>query len=38
MQVGNTALAHEVPGALELDLVRTEVLEETAPIAEEDRG
>lgn len=36
--VGDTGLPLEDPGALELDVLGTEVVEETAPLAEEHRG
>ena len=37
VHVGDTALALEDPGALQLDLLGGEALEETAPLAEEHR-
>jgi hypothetical protein len=35
--VGDTALAPEDPGGLQLDLLGSEALEQTAPLAEEHR-
>ena len=37
MHVGDTALALEDPGALQLDLLGSKVLEQTASLAEEHR-
>jgi hypothetical protein len=37
MHVGDPALAIEDPSALQLDVLRIEVVEETAPLAEEHR-
>ena len=37
MHVGDTALPLEDPGALQLDLLGSEALEQTAPLAEEHR-
>ena len=37
MHVGDTALPLEDPGALKLDLLGSEALEQTTPLAEEDR-
>src|SRR5215207_2917098 len=37
MHVSDTALPLEDPGALQLDVLGTEVVEETAPLAEEHR-
>jgi hypothetical protein len=35
VHVGNAALSREDPGALQLDLLGSEALEQTAPLAEE---
>ena len=37
MQVGDTGLPLEDPGALQLEVLGTEVVEEPAPLAEEHR-
>ena len=37
MRVGDTALSLEDPGALQLDVLGSEALEQTAPFAEEHR-
>ena len=37
MRVGDTALPLEDPGALQLDVLGSEVVEEAAPLAEEHR-
>jgi hypothetical protein len=37
VQVGDTGLPFEDPGALQLDVLGTEMVEETAPLAQERR-
>jgi hypothetical protein len=38
VHVGDTGLPVEDPGALQLDVLGTEVVEETAPLAEKHRS